>query len=68
MDFRAYDKLQAQLGGVSDVFLSNTRKVLDASDADPAAKALAAELCTEISRSLADLSRMLSEALIASVN
>ena len=49
MDFRTYDKLQAQLCGVSEIFLSNVRRVLADSDADPAAKALASDLCTEIS-------------------
>ena len=66
MDYEIYDRLQASLGGISDIFISGCQEVLKHSDADESVKKLIAEICEKNKNAYEELSRSISEALIAS--
>ena len=65
MDYKIYDRLQAQLGGVSDDFLRNCSAILKKSAADEQSKQLVEEICAANSNALNELAKSISDALIA---
>lgn len=65
MDYKIYDRLQAQLGGVGDDFSSNCSKILEKSAADEQSKQLVKEICAANTIALNELAQSISDALIA---
>jgi len=66
MDYKLYDRLQAQLGGVGDSFEKRVKSALMISGADPETKSLVNTVSLEVKESLNNLAGYISDALIAS--
>lgn len=65
MDYRIYDRLQAELGCIGDIFSSRCTSILENSAADEHSKQLVKEICAANASALNELARSISEALIA---
>ena len=63
MDYRKYDQLQAELGGIGDTLRSELQPLLEASTADADAKDLVRAVAICISRRLDELALTVSETL-----
>ena len=55
MNYQKYDEIQAELGAVSGYFLSDMKKILEDSSADPATKALVKETSDAVASALNNL-------------
>lgn len=65
MDYKIYDRLQAQLGVVGYNFSSNCSKILEKSAADEQSKQLVREICAANTSALNELAISIAETLIA---
>lgn len=65
MDYKIYDRLQAELGCISDEFSRNCSAILEKSIADEQSKQLVEEICAANTSALNDLAKFISDALIA---
>lgn len=65
MDYEIYDKLQVSLGAVKDIYSSQCKKIIDASDADESVKSLVSSLCEHTGNALNELAISISDVLSA---
>lgn len=65
MDYKIYDKLQAELGCIGDEFSRNCSAILEKSVADEQSKQLVEEICAANVSALNELAKSISVALIA---
>ena len=65
LNYEIYDRLQAQLGGVSANFHSNVEEYLSSQQIDPQTRQLLSGLCAEFERTLDEISGIISDTLIA---
>ena len=70
MDYKIYDRLQAELGCIGDEFSRNCSAILEksAAIADEQSKQLVEEICAANTSALNDLAKSISDALIAAAN
>ena len=64
MNYQEYDEIQAELGAVSGYFLSDMKKILEDSSADPATKALVKETSNAVASALNNLAILVSHVLV----
>lgn len=65
MDYKIYDKLQAELGCIGDEFSRNCSAILEKSVADEQSKQFVEEICAANTSALNELAKSISVALIA---
>ena len=65
MDYKIYDKLQAELGCIGDEFSRNCSAILEKSVADEQSKQLVEEICAANASALNEIAKSISVALIA---
>lgn len=65
MDYKIYDKLQAELGCIGDEFSRNCSAILEKSVADEQSKQLVEEICAANTSALNEFAKSISVALIA---
>ena len=65
MDYKIYDRLQAELGCIGDEFSRNCSAILEKSAADEQNKKLVEEICAANVSALNELAKSISVALIA---
>ena len=66
VNYREYDRLQIELGGIGDELRAELKNVLADSNADQASKQLVTEACDRITKSFDRVALLLSQALRAS--
>ena len=65
MDYKIYDRLQAELGCIGDEFSRNCSAILEKLVADEQSKQLVEEICAANVSALNELAKSISVALIA---
>lgn len=65
MDYKIYDRLQAELGCIGDEFSLRCTSILENSAADEQSKKLVEEICAANVSALNELAKSISDALIA---
>lgn len=68
MDYKIYDRLQAEVGCIGDEFSRNCSVILEKSTADEQSKQLVEEICAANTSALNELAKSISDALIAAAN
>ena len=68
MDYKIYDRLQAELGCIGDEFSRNCSAILEKAAADEQSKQRVEEICAANTSALNELAKSISEALIAAAN
>ena len=68
MDYKIYDRLQAELGCIGDEFSRNCSAILEKSAADEQSKQIVEEICAANTSALNVLAKSIPEALIAAAN
>ena len=65
MDYKIYDRLQAEIGCIGDVFSLRCSSILEKSAADERSKQLVGEICAANTSALNELAKSIAETLIA---